>query len=468
MVGICVFALIGSVGCNSIWNGFLDPSQVGRFSGPPVTMEIKRSISIADEPITGLIPEATEPTEEDIKVVNKDYILRPGDIIDISIFELLAPGVPWVETRQISREGYVTLPQIRRDIKAAGKTTRELEKYIAKILQEEQILTEPDVTVVIRDPRNMVYNILGAVNGPGASIIPRPDFRLLDAIAAAGGIALPGGTKQPMVRMIYVFRREEKNSKPTEEKSNNASGEALFGTVSERQGLAEEGYWIWSEGEWKYVKPTPQTKPAETQPATPKTKSAKVQKPKQPAKQIPQKAQKKITKWEEIAEAIPSQRIIAIPIDKLESGDPRYNIIIREGDTIWIPPTMQGEFYIMGNVLRPGVYSLTGREITLKQAIAAAGGLGPIADPSRCELIRRIGGDKEQIITVDLDAIFAGKEPDIILKPDDIVNVGTNPLLPFLAVLRNAFRATYGFGFVYDRNFADIDSYSSKTNPADK
>jgi hypothetical protein len=23
--------------------------------------------------------------------------------------------------------------------------------------------------------------------------------------------------------------------------------------------------------------------------------------------------------------------------------------------------------------------------------------------------------------------------------------------------LRNAFRATYGFGFVYDRNFADID-----------
>jgi hypothetical protein len=36
---------------------------------------------------------------------------------------------------------------------------------------------------------------------------------------------------------------------------------------------------------------------------------------------------------------------------------------------------------------------------------------------------------------------------------------------PFLFVIRNSFRFTYGFGFVYDRNFADKDSYSSKINP---
>jgi len=160
--------------------------------------------------------------------------------------------------------------------------------------------------------------------------------------------------------------------------------------------------------------------------------------------------------------------VIANPLDKLEPGAPRYNIVIRDGDTIWVPPPLQGEFYVMGNINRPGTFSLTGREITIRQAIASASGLGPLADPTRCELIRRIGGNQEQVLAINLDRIFAGKEPDIILKPDDILNVGTNPLMPFLAVLRNAFRATYGFGFVYDRNFADIDSYGSKVNPEDR
>jgi protein involved in polysaccharide export with SLBB domain len=162
---------------------------------------------------------------------------------------------------------------------------------------------------------------------------------------------------------------------------------------------------------------------------------------------------------------MPGQRVIAIPLDKLTMGDPRYNIVIHDGDTVWVPPPVQGEFYLMGNVLKPGVYSLTGRDITIRQAISAAGGLSALADPSRAELIRRIGGNQEQILAINIDRIFSGTEPDIILKSDDVVNVGSNPLMPFLAVLRNAFRATYGFGFVYDRNFADIDSFDSKANP---
>jgi len=51
------------------------------------------------------------------------------------------------------------------------------------------------------------------------------------------------------------------------------------------------------------------------------------------------------------------------------------------------------------------------------------------------------------------------------LKDDDIVNVGSNIITPFLFVIRNSFRFTYGFGFVYDRNFADRDSYNARVNP---
>jgi hypothetical protein len=33
--------------------------------------------------------------------------------------------------------------------------------------------------------------------------------------------------------------------------------------------------------------------------------------------------------------------------------------------------------------------------------------------------------------------------------------------------LRNAFTAYYGFGFMYERNFADRDAYSHKPIPVD-
>ena len=66
---------------------------------------------------------------------------------------------------------------------------------------------------------------------------------------------------------------------------------------------------------------------------------------------------------------------------------------------------------------------------------------------------------------MNIDHIFAGLEDDILLRPDDVVNVGTDIVAPFLFVIRNSFRFTYGFGFVYDRNFADKDAYGSKINP---
>ncbi len=455
-------------GCNSIWNGWLDPTQVGRFKDKSVTMDLRRSISIADEPEINI--DASEPTENDLKVVYKDYVLKPGDVIDISIFELLIPGTPWVETRQISQEGFITLPQVRQDILAKGKTARELQKYIARVLQEEQILTDPIVTVLIREARGRIYNILGSISAPGSNVIPRPDFRILDALAASGGISPAGGPKQPTIKEIYIFRNVNDNdTQDTGETINHSDNDSALSVMLSgvnTQPIREPGHWIWVDGEWKFVKDIQTTKPT-TEPAI-SEKPTTVPAEKQAELKHEQKTTTEAQKWEQLASKLPTRKTIVIPLDKLEQGDPRYNVVIRDGDTIWVPRPMEGEFYIMGNVLRPGVYSLTGREITLRQAISAAGGLGPIADPSRCELIRRIGGNQEQIVKVNLDAIFAGKEPDIILKPDDIINVGTNPVMPFLAVIRNAFRLTYGFGFVYDRNFADIDSFEGQQNPADR
>jgi protein involved in polysaccharide export with SLBB domain len=159
-------------------------------------------------------------------------------------------------------------------------------------------------------------------------------------------------------------------------------------------------------------------------------------------------------------------RLIRIPADKLLAGDSRYNIVIKPGDTIHVPVDIIGEFCIMGNVNRTGYIPITGRPMTLKMAIAAAGGLGPLAWPRRCEVVRRIGRKKEEIVMVDLDKITSGEQPDFFIKPNDLINVGTHPTSRWRAILRNAFRATYGFGFVYDRNFADRDFYTSRPFPS--
>jgi len=107
-----------------------------------------------------------------------------------------------------------------------------------------------------------------------------------------------------------------------------------------------------------------------------------------------------------------------------------------------------------GHVSRVGVYTVPPRKITLKQAIVSAGMLDGVAIPQRTELIRRISPTREASVRVDTAAIFAGLEPDIFLKPNDIINVGTNILAPFIADVRGGFRITYGFGFLYDRNFS--------------
>jgi protein involved in polysaccharide export with SLBB domain len=121
---------------------------------------------------------------------------------------------------------------------------------------------------------------------------------------------------------------------------------------------------------------------------------------------------------------------------------------------IIVPQPTTGEYYIDGHVNRTGVYSLTARDITLKQAIAAAGGFDQLAVPAQTEVIRRIGNDKEVFALVNLDKVFSGDQPDIFLKPNDIVRVGTDMFQPFIAAMRNAYRFTYGFGFLYDRNYA--------------
>jgi protein involved in polysaccharide export with SLBB domain len=161
--------------------------------------------------------------------------------------------------------------------------------------------------------------------------------------------------------------------------------------------------------------------------------------------------------WDEQEFAGPMQEVIQVDLKKLRGGDWTQNIVIRAGDDIQVPFNSTGIYSVMGQAARPGAYSLAGQRLTLKQAISTAGPLTALAWPSRCEIIRRIGDNKEVTYLVNLQKLFAGTAPDLFIKPNDIINVGSHPVQKWAAVIRNSFRYTYGFGFVYDRNFADKD-----------
>ncbi|MHC4653812.1 MAG: polysaccharide biosynthesis/export family protein [Planctomycetota bacterium] len=499
VLGLCV------AGCG---NKFFDPTDVGRFRPVPAVNVILDSLGVAEEAPSAWAG-AEDPKSIDVMEFEIDYTFTSGDVVRISIFELLQEGAVFTNDYIVTETGKISIPEVG-VIEAGGFTETQLEEEIRQVL-EPSILRDASVTVTLMRSQTRTFSISGeGVPAPGRYEIPRYDFRLIDALATAGGISqfnisyvyvsrsVTG--KEPIAEQIQpgrpmqLFEPEQQMMEtivpsaklqlpPRNQELLMAAAELTtvkeLDKVTFPDGLGKQGEvhttedildiatklasrettekltsedevgrieWIFRDGGWIPVRVG---RPEPTEPVI------KVE-PEKPSGPLEEKAPLSFD-WSEIGTAGVQTRVIKIPADRLSAGDPRYNIVIRPGDNIQVPVDIIGEFCIMGNVNLQGFFIITGRPMTLKMAIAAAGGLGPLAWPKRCEVIRRIGKDKEEIVMVDLDKIASGEQPDFFIKPNDLINVGTHPTARWRAVLRNAFRATYGFGFIYDRNFADRD-----------
>jgi polysaccharide export outer membrane protein len=102
---------------------------------------------------------------------------------------------------------------------------------------------------------------------------------------------------------------------------------------------------------------------------------------------------------------------IAIDLYELFNGNPSQNVPVIGGDTIYIPKAAQ--FYIYGEVQRPGTYRLE-RNMTVSQAISTGGGLTPRGTERRATVKRRDPQGKEVKVSV--------KGSDL-LQPDDVLLV---------------------------------------------
>jgi polysaccharide biosynthesis/export protein len=104
-----------------------------------------------------------------------------------------------------------------------------------------------------------------------------------------------------------------------------------------------------------------------------------------------------------------------------EKNAAMVNMAVQAGDVVNVPQV--GMFFVDGAVLRPGSYPL-GRQYTLSQALATAGGVNvELADYSGISIYRRRGPDKVENIPVDLDKVMALSAPDPQVQPDDVIVV---------------------------------------------
>lgn len=547
-LGVLGLVIVPCLGCYySMRNHPLDPSQVGVFSQER-TIDIRTTLGIQDTPPG--VPGATDPRPEDLERSTVEYRFSSGDTVLIRIFELLAPGTESPIQARIDERGEVSLPVLGR-VPIEGMTPPELEAELRDILAQREILVAAQVVVEPLVRRKWTFSLFGAIGGPNLYPLPSPDFHILEALNAAGGL-VDGATH------IYVFRKPSARPSvaggppgipklqpmeaaeppldsldqepvdspdadpidvPAEDLRDDRDEEAARGVdlglvfpdplpdqPAEADPPVGEVKRIRSTGGPEDPPPTAasgdEDLPAQTtETGVPPPKAAAVQPEdldptgpgpgwlflnqqgwvpdpslmtreadsqrasgQAPARRLFPGDAEPVVDWERIAGEPAELRIIELSADALRNGDPRDNIVIHPGDVIRVYAGVPGEYFMMGHVRRPGAYSLTGRQVTLIQAIAAAGGFTPLAWPERCTVYRRIG-DRRELKQVNLDHIFAGHEPDVFLKKDDVILVGSHPSAPFLAVIRNAFRVTYGFGFVYDRNFADVDAIGPRVNP---
>lgn len=550
LLPLAVLSLFGSSGCET--DSYMDPSVTGYYETTPTTIPVLERIDVIEPPeeplgVTG------PPEPQDLIANTLQYRLAAGDVVGVEIYELITQGKTEAAVRVVDAGGFIRLPTIN-EVQAAGLTVDELREEIRTKL--EPFIKNPVVTVDIQEGRSFEYAIQGAVQNSGVFALTKPNFRLTQAIALAGGadvicervlvvrsMAVENATEreaagvlggsggaanasQPSVPQSGTpTQPTQPTAKPPTTQANPVDIEALINQLSESDGGGKP-----PEGGGA-PQPAPKTDAGKS--ASPGAVGSAQSAPpvdvdtlepvtvaerpgvnptnatqRKPAAQLANEGDSFIfdvnsQQWVRIRgtntvqQGVPATaaksgdgsmapspategtangdsaasidaskdkdprslfkaRIIEVDYDRLVRGDPSQNVVVRPGDDIYLTFPPIGVVYIDGKIQRPGVFQLPnyGR-LTLSRLVAAAGGLTEIAIPERVDLVRRLPGGREAAIRVNLAAIRNMAEPDIILKKDDHVIIGTNFWATPLAVFRNGLRITYGFGFLLDRNFGN-------------
>ena len=102
--------------------------------------------------------------------------------------------------------------------------------------------------------------------------------------------------------------------------------------------------------------------------------------------------------------------VLRVNLEALEDGDLTQNLMLRHGDTIFVPRTEV--VYVFGEVRNPGQYPMR-NDTTVLQALSLAGGGTEFAALNRVRVVRIVNGEQVELRVQLGDTV----------QPDDIIRV---------------------------------------------
>jgi polysaccharide biosynthesis/export protein len=305
-----------------------------------------------------------------------DYVIGSGDLISVQVFD-----VPEISRElRVSQTGTIGLPLIPVRLHISGLTEMQAERKIQEVLEANGLVSHPEVTVTVKEKKNRPITIVGAVARPMVYEADR-QVRLIDVIAAAGGIAPDAGDH------VIITRPERDASSDPSEASATGSDASGAGTGNDAPALTQD--------------PAPQAPDSSTAPSAPAP-------PSDPSQNTPPALANTIT--------VSLNQI-------LETGDMTNNIVILPGDVVTVPHA--GIVYVLGAVTKPGGYTVSNdrAQLTALKVLSLAGGLNRTAKSDHAVIVRKDGTGQQHEVEVDLKKVMKFQAEDVQLRPSDILYV---------------------------------------------
>ncbi len=137
-------------------------------------------------------------------------------------------------------------------------------------------------------------------------------------------------------------------------------------------------------------------------------------------------------------------RVMPVDFERLiRRGDTTQDVVLEDGDYIYIPSSLAQEVYILGEVFKPRSYGFQGR-VTLMQAISQSGGFKSSARIGSVVILRGQYGNKT-LVPVNVKDIIAGRVPDPELAIGDVVWVPRTALANLAEALNQVMPALLAY-----------------------
>jgi len=345
------------------------------FCAPPAHAQ-----TIADTP-QGANARIKEMADAAVKSGPHDYIIGNGDLIDVDVFDVKELS----REARVSQTGTIAIPLVPVRLHVAGLTEAQAEQKIAEVLEANGLVTNPAVSVTVKEHKSKPITIVGAVNRPQ---VYQSDHQvtLLEVLAEAGGIANDAGDSVIITRPVS----------------------AQFTDVSEPPAIG------------------PEVAISSAAPAAPGSEpSIDAQKDSAagPIGTSGGSAASTATPSPAHAGKSSGNTITVNLNDLVETGDATNNVPLQAGDIVTVPHA--GIVYVLGAVGRPGGYILSNdrSEVSTLKILALAGGLTPTAKSDHALIIRKNEQGQQHDIVVDLKSVLKRQTEDVQLLPSDILFV---------------------------------------------